>query len=385
MSSFCAYFNQGLCRSCEWIGLSYAQQLTQKERSVHASLSFFEPFVLEKTTQSEPQGFRNKAKMSVTGTVDAPIIGLVGEKNLDQGRELLACPIHHPKLNSLIASLPEWIQKLRLFPYSIETRKGELKGFIAFYSPLSDQMYLRFILRSKEGVSRILKGIPSLQSQFPSLVCITANIQPIPHAVLEGPEEIFLTAKKTIDHWIGGLRLQLAPQAFVQTNTLVATQLYETAAQWIREIQPVEGPRIRLLELYAGQGAFSFFAAQSAGEILGIEIHPDAVKTANETARDLGLTGVSFKQSDATKVEQEVALFSPDVILVNPPRRGLGKGVDLIRAQLPAHFFYSSCSIETLSADLQKLSDLYRLKRVQIFDLFSHTRHFETLVWLERI
>ena len=313
--------------------------------------------------------------MVVTGTSAEPIIGLMGEENLDQGRKILECPIHHPRLNEVIQALPEFISQFNLIPYQIESRKGELKGLILFYSPLSDQMYLRFILRSKECVSRIQKLLPSLQKIFPFLTCVTANIQPIPHATLEGHEEIFITEQKWIEHGLDNLVFHLAPQAFVQTNTEVATQLYQTAADWIAELRPE-----KMLELFCGQGAFSFFAAKSAKQILGIEINEDAVKTANETAKKLGLTHVSFQSMDAKNAPS----IGADLILVNPPRRGLGESISIILQSQPEHLIYSSCSVTTLTKDLQILSDSYTIKKTNIFDMFPHTEHFEILALLER-
>jgi len=368
-----------------------------KEQKVREALQFLGDFKLEKTVESEQQGFRNRVKMAVTGSVAHPILGLTGAQELDQGRELLSCPIHHPKLNELMKAMPHWIQKFNLIPYQISERKGELKGLIAFYSPHAEgpgQMLLRFILRSKECVLRIQKLLPDLQQAFPELVCVSANIQPIPHAILEGPEEIILTQQKTIAHEMGRrfgrFQLKLMPNAFVQTNAKVATELYETAATWIRD----EFRALKMLELFCGQGAFSFFVARALkdgngflkenSEIRGAEINPDAVAIANETARELGFENIKFKVLDATKVDAEFFDFTPNLILANPPRRGLADGVKIIQHQRPRYFLYSSCSIESLAADLKILSGEYVLRKIQVFDLFPHTEHFETLVLLEQ-
>jgi len=379
-STFCPYFNRSECTSCEWIGQDYLRQLERKEQRVRELLSSFPSFQLERSVQSPLQGFRNRAKMGVTGTVEHPVIGLLGVDKLDEGRELLSCPIHHDKLNQIIAAVPELIQSYNLIPYRIQERKGELKGIIAFYSPVANQAYLRFILRSKECVARIKKLVPALQKQFPEVICITANIQPIPHAVQEGFEEIFLTEVRTIDLDLGSIRLMLAPQAFVQTNISVAVQLYETAALWIQEARPR-----KVLELFCGQGAFSLVAAaRNPAKFLGIEINPEAVRTANETAQNLGLSQVQFKTSDATQVAEALESFQPDLVLVNPPRRGLAEGTQMLKQALPPYLIYSSCSIETLAFDLKILAGIYTLKKVQLFDMFPHTQHFETLVWLQR-
>ena len=383
MSAFCPYFNRSVCRSCDLIEQDYAAQIAVKEQKIKRALSFFEerwgPFRFESSKWSAQVEFRNRAKLSVTGSVSAPVIGLLGEADLDLGRELLNCPIHHPLINQLLVALPDFITRYNLTPYQITQRKGELKGLIIYYSPLSEQMYLRFILRSKECVARLRKLAPDLQGRFESLQCISANVQPVPHALLEGEEEIFLTERTSIDHQMGPLKLTLSPQAFVQTNFEVATKLYETAAKWVGEIRPK-----KMLELFCGQGAFSFFSAQSAGEILGIEINEDAVKSANDSAEKLGLRHLRFEAGDADRIDRLLEVFSPDLILVNPPRRGLALALQLIERQRPAHVIYSSCDIKTLESDLRILKSSYSLRRAQLFDMFPHTSHFETLVWLSR-
>lgn len=377
MPTFCSYHDRGLCRSCTWIETAYPAQLRKKEAELRARLSFLEPFELRATTSSSEQGFRNRAKMAVTGTLENPVIGLHGENELDRGRELLTCPIHHPRLNEIFQALPEFIRKYRLIPYQIQSRTGELKGLIAYHAAGSGESYLRFVLRSKECVARLQKMLPELREKFPSLVCVSANIQPIPHAILEGPEEILITEQSSIDHRIGDVRLRLAPRAFVQTNSEVATRLYQTASSWISEVRPA-----RAMELYCGQGAFGFVAAAHVSSWLGIEINEEAVRTANETARVLGHAHLSFKCLDATQVGDELARFAPDLVLANPPRKGIGAGAELVMKSLPRDFIYSSCAIDSLAQDLEKLKDKYELLRVQIFDLFPHTEHFETLAWL---
>lgn len=315
----------------------------------------------------------------VTGTLENPIIGLQGEKSLDEGREILNCPVHDPRINDLIASLKSFVQAALLKPYKIEERTGELKGFILFSSEQTEEMYLRIILRSKESVDRIKKHIKLLTDQFPKLVCFSVNIQPIPHAVLEGEEEIILSTQSFVNHKLGVLNLRVGPQGFVQTNQDIAHKLYQTAALWVKELKAS-----KFMELYSGQGAFSFFVSPYVKESLGIEINPIAVDEANRTSKQMGLTQLTFKCADATSVEKELHDFEADVVLVNPPRKGLGKGVELFQKHPSSYLIYSSCSYETLGLDLEALSSLYLIEKIQMFDMFPHTKHFETLVLLKR-
>jgi len=370
MKTFCSYYNQDICRSCDLITLDYKQQILKKEETLgHSSLL--------PTVESKELHFRNKAKFVVTGTMENPIIGLSGIENLDQGRELLDCPLHVKEINELLPTIKSFITLAGLPPYQIESKKGELKGIIIFHSSISNETYLRFILRSKEAYDRIKKNHFSLLEKHPHLQCISINIQPIPHAILEGDTEIFITEKKSINHQLGNISFSLGPRAFVQTNQEVSTKLYETAADCVKG----SGYK-RFMELFCGQGAFSFFCAPYIDSGLGIEINPDAIVEANKTAAKYQLNNLDFKSADASLVENEIENYRPDIILVNPPRRGLGKSCELVLKNSPKMIIYSSCNHETLNSDLEKLRAKYEITKIQIFDMFPHTSHFETLVEL---
>jgi len=332
---------------------------------------------LQETVGSELRGFRDRAKLSVTGSVEAPVVGLLGEGALDEGRELLDCPIHHPRINEVLQALPRWIQQASLTPYQIRDRRGEFKGVILFRSPRSGEMYLRFVLRSKMLLPKLQAFLPVIQQEFPELVCVSVNLQPIPHALLEGPEEILLTARETLEHRLGPWALALAPQAFVQTHSVLAEKLYLTAAEWMRGLALKTA-----FDLYCGQGAFAFFGAETAQRWIGVEVNPSAVARAQQTAKTAGLPQVSFVCADARGVKELWAAEQPDLVLVNPPRAGLREGRELFKTFRPKHWLYSSCNAETLAEDLEWAQKHYELKRVQIFDLFPHTAHFETLVQL---
>lgn len=372
--TFCSYFNASTCQSCSLIESEYQIQLGQKQNKLSQALgmNLFPP------TSSPSQEFRNKAKIIITGSVRSPILGLAGEENLDQGREILECPLHHKLINRLLPDLKSFITTANLIPYQIAERKGELKGAIIYTSGTTEEAYLRLSLRSKESLDRIKKFLPPFLQKFPYLKCVSATIQPVPQALLEGNEEIFFTEQHFVNHQIGNFTFRLDPRAFVQTNGTVAAKLYETAALWIKEIKPS-----RFSEIYAGQGAFSLLCSSHFLQGLSFEINPEAVKVANETAQKHGIQKLRFESADAARLDEEVGHFSPEMILVNPPRRGLGESVQWLTRSGAEHILYSSCSHESLKKDLEMLKNKYGVKRAQLFDMFPHTEHFETLVLLE--
>ncbi len=360
MPDFCAYYKQNICRSCTLMEMPYPEQLRRKEERLKNALKDFSPPSLLPTLSSPETGFRNKAKFVVSGTAETPILGLID-------KEILDCPVHHPAINKLAHDLLPFITLCRLVPYNIQEKKGELKGIIVFHDKGT---ILRFVLRSKEGIDRIRKNLPDFLKIHPEMKSVSVNIQPIHQAILEGEEEMILGPENN----------QIRPQGFVQTNQTVARELYQTAARWVRET----GSK-NFLELFSGQGAFSLACSEVVEKAMGIEINKDAVLSANNSAKANGYDHLHFHALDAADAGSLIKNFDPDLILVNPPRRGLSRSIEHLMEANSPWIIYSSCSVESLAEDLKKIIATYQIEKVRLFDMFPHTEHFETLVLLKRL
>jgi 23S rRNA (uracil747-C5)-methyltransferase len=230
-----------------------------------------------------------------------------------------------------------------------------------------------------------------LLARLPDVAVVSVNLQPEHKAVLEGDTEIVLTSHDVLAMPVNGLTLNLRPNSFFQTNTAVAAGLYRQAQDWMREISPDA-----VLDLYCGVGGFALHAAQAGvRRVLGVEVSPDAVLSAERTARELrtvhpdaaDLVDVEFTVGDAT----DPGALNPDLlrsgratVVVNPPRRGIGP--DLARwleQSGAAHVIYSSCNVSSLARDLAVLPS-YVTRRARLFDMFPQTSHHEVIVLLER-
>lgn len=175
MQNFCNYYNEGTCRSCDLIQSDYPDQINFKNRLLEDALKGIgHPEFLPPVLSPEKQ-FRNKAKLVVTGPLSNPIIGLSGIENLDQGREILSCPLHLPAINEVLPTIKEFITQIKLPPYSIADKRGELKGIILFTSDKNQDGYLRFILRSKESIDRIKKHLNYLTDKHPWIIQMFLN------------------------------------------------------------------------------------------------------------------------------------------------------------------------------------------------------------------
>ncbi|GAB4012151.1 23S rRNA (uracil(747)-C(5))-methyltransferase RlmC [Nocardioides ultimimeridianus] len=366
----CRHFAVGECRSCAWLGQPYAEQLAAKDRAVRSVVDAGEWLPPQASAFA---GFRNKAKLVVTGTADAPVLGILGPDG--DGVDLRDCGLYPATLQAVLPVLAAFVGRAGLAPYSVRERTGELKHLLVTESP-DGELMVRFVLRSTEAEARIRKHLPGLLADLPRLRVVTVNIQPAHAAVLEGEREIVLTEADTLPMRVGDLTLHLRPRSFFQTNTAVAAALYRRAAGWIDEVAPAS-----VWDLYCGVGGFALHAAAPGRDVVGIEISADAIASAERSRDEAGLPGrVRFEVGDATAYA--AGRPAPDLVVVNPPRRGLGTLAADLEALAPRHVLYSSCNPETLARDLAVMGG-YRAVRGQLFDMFPQTGHAEVLVLLE--
>ncbi len=380
----CDYFDAGLCRSCTLMGRPYPEQLAEKHALARRLLAPFGPDAQWlPSVASDESGFRAKAKMVVGGTVEQPTLGILD--GAGRGVDLRRCGIIAPGILAAFPALIAAITRAGLEPYDVPARRGELKHLIVTEAP-SGALMVRFVVRTEGSVAGIRAVLPSLQDALPQLLVVTANIHPEHKAVLEGEVEHVLSPESALHMQVGDVELHVRPQSFVQTNTSIAGALYQQASQWLDELGPTS-----VWDLYCGVGGFALHAALSERSVVGVESSAEAVASA-ELARDelLGAADdrqrIRFVTADATAFALgSTADDVPDVVIVNPPRRGLGAPLaEWLQASGPRHVIYSSCNPESLARDLAAMPD-YRVTRARVLDMFPQSTHLEAITLLERV
>lgn len=372
----CHHYAAGRCRSCRWLETPYADQLAAKQEHVEGVLLQWRDIDWLPPQPSAVGGFRNKAKLVVTGDADAPVLGIWNP--VTGGVDLRDCPLHEEGIARSLPALADFVGRARLTPYDIAARRGELKHLLVTRSP-DDELMVRLVLRTTEAVPRVRKHLDRLRADLPQLRVLSVNLQPEPKAIIEGPEEIVLTDRATLAMRLGDRTLHLRPQSFFQTNTAVATALYGRAREWAAQLDPRS-----LWDLYCGVGGFALHLAGTGRRTTGVEISAEAIASARQSAVEAGVSA-DFVAGDATAyAAAQDPQDAPDLVVVNPPRRGIGADLAgwLQRSRSP-YVLYSSCNVDTLRRDLEAMPAL-RPVRAQVFDMFPHTAHTEVLALLVR-
>lgn len=372
----CALYDVGRCRSCQWIVQPIRDQLSAKTADLKGLLADFSVEQWCAPVSGPEQAFRNKAKMVVSGSVEKPLLGMLHRDGTPE--DLSDCPLYPDTFAPVFATLKPFIARAGLTPYNVARKRGELKYILLTESQFDGGMMLRFVLRSETKLAQLRAALPWLQAQLPQLKVITANIQPVHMAIMEGETEIFLTEQQALAERFNDVPLWIRPQSFFQTNPVVASRLYATARDWVRQL-----PVHHMWDLFCGVGGFGLHCATPEMTLTGIEIAPEAIACAKQSAAELGLTNLHFQALDSTRfatAQGEV----PELVLVNPPRRGIGKALcDYLSQMAPEYIIYSSCNAQTMAKDIANLPG-YRIERVQLFDMFPHTAHYEVLTLLTK-
>ncbi|BBV31521.1 23S rRNA (uracil(747)-C(5))-methyltransferase RlmC [Citrobacter freundii] len=372
----CALYDAGRCRSCQWIEQPVSHQLTAKMADLRQLLAEHAVAEWRAPVSGPERAFRNKAKMVVSGSVEKPLLGMLHRDGTPE--DLCDCPLYPASFSPVFAVLKPFIARAGLTPYNVARKRGELKYLLLTESRFDGGMMLRFVLRSDAKLAQLRAALPWLQERLPQLKVITVNIQPVHMAIMEGETEIFLTEQQALAERFNDVPLWIRPQSFFQTNPVVAGHLYATARDWVRQL-PVD----HMWDLFCGVGGFGLHCATPQMKLTGIEIAPEAITCAKQSAQELGLQNLRFQALDSTQfaiAQGEV----PDLVLVNPPRRGIGKPLcDFLSRMAPRFIVYSSCNAQTMAKDIHELPG-YRIDRVQLFDMFPHTAHYEVLTLLSR-
>lgn len=369
----CHHYDAGRCRSCTLLEVPRARQLSDKEahaRSLVDCPVWLPPFA------GDESGFRNKAKMAVGGTSTEPTLGLL-DRDL-AGVDIRDCGLHSPGIRAALPVVAAFVTRADLTPYDVRGRRGELKHVLLTESP-DHELMLRLVLRSTATETRVRKHLPWLLEQLPRLRVVSLNIQPAHAAVLEGEREIVLTDEPTLPMRLAGVDLELRPQSFFQTNTAVAEALYAQAAAWVDGLTPsaTGGPAwtsapVEIWDLYCGVGGFARALAGPGRTIVGVDVAPGS---SDEE--------ITLVEADATAWAREQE-HPPDLVVVNPPRRGIGAELSgWLEESGVEQVIYSSCNAETLARDLAAMPSL-RPAQARLLDMFPHTSHYEVVTLLRR-
>ena len=374
----CPYY--GRCGGCDFRHMSYEEELWAKRARVQDALTRIggaEVTVEEILGAEQPLHYRNKSIYPIS---PAGEVGFYRARS-HQVVHVEHCLIQKPEADALAQAVRDYIARFQVEPYNEATGRGLLR-----------HLYVRTSCRGESLACLLVNGsrlpheqelVDMLRAAAPGVCGVVLGENTRRGNAILGDRYRTLWGRDYLTDTLCGLELRLSVPSFYQVNHDQAQRLYEKALEYAG----LTGRELAV-DLYCGAGTITQVLARRARHVIGGEIVPEAIRDAEDSARRNGVDNVEFLCGDASRLAAELRQrgLRPDVICVDPPRKGLAPDVVEAAASMrPGHIVYVSCDPATLARDVARFAPLgYCPVRACAVDLFPGTAHVETVVHLSR-
>ena len=375
----CPYY--GRCGGCDFRHMSYEEELWAKRARVQDALTRIggaEVTVEEILGAEQPLHYRNKSIYPIS---PAGEVGFYRARS-HQVVHVEHCLIQKPEADALAQAVRDYIARFRVEPYNEATGRGLLR-----------HLYVRTSCRGESLACLLVNGsrlpheqelVDMLRAAAPGVCGVVLGENTRRGNAILGNRYRTLWGRDYLTDTLCGLELRLSVPSFYQVNHDQAQRLYEKALEYAG----LTGRELAV-DLYCGAGTITQVLARRARHVIGGEIVPEAIRDAEDSARRNGVENVEFLCGDASRLAAELRQrgLRPDVICVDPPRKGLAPDVvEAAASMTPGRIVYVSCDPATLARDVARFAPLgYRPVRVCAVDLFPGTAHVETVCLLSKL
>ena len=374
----CPYFPR--CGGCTYRHIRYEEELRLKKQRVQDNLSRIggsDVTVEEILGAQDTLRYRNKAQYPVSKD------GAVGfyRARTHEVIECEHCLLVRPEADAAAEALREYMQSCRVAGYDEKTGRGLVRHLYIRSNAAGESLIC--VLVNGDKLPKEDRLVTLLRDACPKCTGIVLGTNTKKGNVILGDRYRTLWGSDRLEDTLCGKTFRLSVPSFYQVNRVQAERLYAKAI----EFAGLTGQET-VLDLYCGAGTITLALSDHAKKVLGAEIVPEAIDDARENAARNGVKNAEFFCGDASDVAKKLARenLRPDVITVDPPRKGLAADVvESIAEMQPQRVVYVSCDSATMARDVKRLADLgYTAQRACAVDMFPRADHVETVVLLSK-
>lgn len=372
------------CGGCNLRHIKYEETLNLKRNTVQ---NLIDKTLEEKITAKETIGmekpffYRNKAQYPVGYNKNGEIITGVYAARTHEIIELKSCAIQMPISQEIAKFVINFMKGNGITAYNEETGKGAIRHIVVKVGLHTNEV-MCILVTNERKIRNEEKLVEELKKNFLEIKTIVKNINQKNTNVIMGSENEVLYGNGYIQDKLGDFVFNISPLSFYQINPIQTEKLYNLA---------IEKAKLNkediVLDLYCGIGTIGSFASPYVKKVYGIEIVEQAIKDAKENAKLNKIENIEFYCGDVEEVLENVLNkedIIPNVVFVDPPRKGLDKHtIQNILNLKPERFVYISCNPATLMRDLKELEKDYTIREIQPLDMFPFTNHVETIAVLK--
>lgn len=375
----CPYFPR--CGGCTYRHIRYEEELRLKKQRVQDNLSRIggsDVTVEEILGARDTLRYRNKAQYPVSKD------GAVGfyRARTHEVIECEHCLLVKPEADAAAEALREYMQSCRVAGYDEKTGRGLVRHLYVRSNAAGESLVC--VLVNGDKLPKEDRLVTLLRDACPKCTGIVLGTNTKKGNVILGDRYRTLWGSDRLEDTLCGKTFRLSVPSFYQVNRIQAERLYAKAI----EFAGLTGQET-VLDLYCGAGTITLALSDHAKKVLGAEIVPEAIDDARENAARNGVKNAEFFCGDASDVAKKLARenLRPDVITVDPPRKGLAADVvESIAEMQPQRVVYVSCDSATMARDVKRLADLgYTAQRACAVDMFPRADHVETVCLLSKL
>ena len=391
----CSHF--GLCGGCKLQHIQYEQQLAFKQLEVENALKRIGKVevgeILPIIAADKQTYYRNKLEFSfsskrwltreeidsgITNKVD--VLGFHPGSSFDKVINLEHCYLQYEPSNEIRNTVRAIALEQKLAFFDALKKEGFLRQLMIRITSLGEIMIIVSVFKNDRDklfplLEEMLKRLPAITSLY---YCINTKANDYMYDL----DMAHYYGQKEVADVLGGIRFNIGPKSFFQTNTEQAEKLYQTVVEFA-DFQGTEN----VYDLYTGIGSIALFLAKHCKQVVGIEEIRAAIIDANANAQLNNIDNTVFYAGDVKNIltpDFAKKHGKPDILITDPPRAGMHPKVVQMLLQLEApKLIYVSCKPSTQARDLQVLSEKYEVVKSRAVDMFPHTPHIENVALLK--
>lgn len=374
----CPYYEK--CGGCQLQHLSYDSQLEEKKNIVVESFMRYYDGKVEKINFKDtigcesPWRYRNKSSLPCRHDGDNVVVGMYAS-NSNHLVYISDCLIENETIKKTREYILEFLSSNNIDVYNPKTKTGSLR-YLVIRSFSEQDVQVTFVLYKEDHkIIKLLNKI-NLQSVYYSINSDPKSIE------IFGEKLIKIKGQDSINGQLGNLKFKISPKAFFQLNTKQTVVLYDE----IKKACGLTGEE-KVLDCYCGIGSIGMYLADKAKEVRGIDVNVEGINDAKEFAKINNIKNIKFYSGNILPhlSQFEKDGFVPDVVIVDPPRKGLELNIiNYFQKKKVKKIIYVSCNPATLAKNINHLQKDYVVKYVQPIDMFPNTSNVEAVTLLVR-
>ncbi|GFH41764.1 putative RNA methyltransferase YljE [Lactococcus hodotermopsidis] len=291
--------------------------------------------------------------------------------------------IQQPEIDEVVVFARDLLRKCGLKAYNEVENTGFMRNIVVRRAHATGEIMVIFVTR-KVAFFKVDNVLNALTTQFPAIKSIMQNVNTTTGNAIFGSDWQVLYGQDFITDVMLGHKYEISAPSFYQVNTKAAEILYTKAIEFA-DLQPSD----IVIDAYSGIGTIGLSLAQQVAHVYGVEVVATAVENARRNAEVNAITNATYVTGKAETVMADWLSegIKPDVIVVDPPRKGLDEAFIKSAVHVGARsIVYISCNAATFARDVVRFEELgYALEKVQPVDLFPQTHHVELVALLQRV